>query len=1217
MKICKIALYNLNSLQGRYEIDFTRPEFAAAGLFAITGETGAGKTTLLDAVTLALYGQVPRQCEPRAVMSHGCGECYAAVEFSVDRARYRAKWSVRRARGRPDGKLQDARYELARLGEKEEILAEKKKEFDNLIRDLLQLDFDRFRRSVMLAQGAFDAFLKADKNKRGEILERITGTEIYACLSQKAFELARAQQQKLEHLESRLDLGRLLSAEQIGEHQAKLAELQQQAAQLDARRREAETRLAWRRTLGELETRRKTLHNELQGCEARRAAFAPHRSRLDEHRRAQPFAADLNWLAQREQDLAKCEADIQRFQEEYEQAAYAHAQAEQALGTARQTLAAAQRGQQEAAPRIAEALRLEQHLATHRATLHEAERALAQAQQQLDTVCTDLATKTRLLDQTVKEHDTVQAWRRAHQLDVELEAALGRLEAQCEQLGEQQRRYTELQHAAQDHAQALARAKQAHADAENAYSETRRALAQTETELEARGRALAELSDASGSEELEHRYEEAARHLRDLEQLDTLAQAWGTRYAELQGIAQAVLEQQALALRQEARATSHEALVNEAEALLQSLQTQYEQALRIKNYEAERALLQAGEACPLCGSTSHPLVSEYHDSSEENKRRVTAQKRKLTQLHKELQQRREQLTASRTRLDGLGEQQTRLLQHQDAAVNTFAEKVRGQALPAELTPATLPLLQHALDQGRAQAGDLHRIFKQAHQLQQDLHRAERAHQDALLAAEQAHGTVRRGSERLRVGQQQLAASQAELARVQVQLEQTRDTLRTRLHGYGEDLDAAPADTLLQRLRRRAREWERHNQRRHELDKRLSSLRSEQDSLRAQRLELERRLAQHQAVVQHRRDEVDLLAAQRRAAFPEDDLRAAQARLEQAVENARAQVEQRTRQQHAAHNRLSGISDRLAGWRTDARKLGDDCRTKRVELDEKAGVQGFAGVEGVREALLDPEDAEQLRTEAEALDTTHLQLGQSLRDCEAEWRTQQARALSEKDAPALERESADLQRAQAELQQTAGALRGRLEHDEHMRREYAELEQAIARRRETYLRWARLADLIGSRDGWKFRNYAQRLTLERLVQAANHHLHKLNPRYRIVNRLDDSLELEIIDRYQAEARRPMNTLSGGESFLVSLALALGLSDLASHHTEIASLFIDEGFGTLDSTTLDTVLSTLENLRAEGKLVGVISHVPALQERIATQIQVLKQGGGVSRVELSFP
>ncbi|RMF20679.1 MAG: ATP-binding cassette family protein, partial [Bacteroidetes bacterium] len=169
-------------------------------------------------------------------------------------------------------------------------------------------------------------------------------------------------------------------------------------------------------------------------------------------------------------------------------------------------------------------------------------------------------------------------------------------------------------------------------------------------------------------------------------------------------------------------------------------------------------------------------------------------------------------------------------------------------------------------------------------------------------------------------------------------------------------------------------------------------------------------------------------------------------------------------------------------------------------------------------------------------------------------------------------------------------------------------------KKTLERWERLNDLIGSADGKKFRTYAQGLTLRKLVQLANRYLETLNGRYVIHKPEEDTLELSIIDTYQADNERSMNTLSGGESFLVSLALALGLSDMAGRKTRIRSLFIDEGFGTLDEASLDLAISTLENLQAQGKLIGIISHVKELKERIATQIRVLKRGSGFSVIEV---
>ena len=147
---------------------------------------------------------------------------------------------------------------------------------------------------------------------------------------------------------------------------------------------------------------------------------------------------------------------------------------------------------------------------------------------------------------------------------------------------------------------------------------------------------------------------------------------------------------------------------------------------------------------------------------------------------------------------------------------------------------------------------------------------------------------------------------------------------------------------------------------------------------------------------------------------------------------------------------------------------------------------------------------------------------------------------------------------------------------------------------------------------------QRLTLKHLLDLANVHLYKLNKRYSL--KMEDNykpkeeLNFNLIDHYQTDQARLVDTSSGGEKFIISLALALGLSDLASKNVKIDSLFIDEGFGTLDSNTLETVISTLETLQSQGKMIGIISHVENLKERIPTQIQITKKNNGVSEVAI---
>jgi exonuclease SbcC len=146
-----------------------------------------------------------------------------------------------------------------------------------------------------------------------------------------------------------------------------------------------------------------------------------------------------------------------------------------------------------------------------------------------------------------------------------------------------------------------------------------------------------------------------------------------------------------------------------------------------------------------------------------------------------------------------------------------------------------------------------------------------------------------------------------------------------------------------------------------------------------------------------------------------------------------------------------------------------------------------------------------------------------------------------------------------------------------------------------------------------RNFAQSLSLDLLLTHANRHLEDLARRYRLERVAGANLEIQVVDREMGDERRGVHSLSGGEMFLVSLALALGLSAMAAGTSGgIGTLFIDEGFGTLDPDSLDVALSCLEALQASGRQVGVISHVPAMVERIGAQIRVVPLGGGRSRV-----
>ena len=170
---------------------------------------------------------------------------------------------------------------------------------------------------------------------------------------------------------------------------------------------------------------------------------------------------------------------------------------------------------------------------------------------------------------------------------------------------------------------------------------------------------------------------------------------------------------------------------------------------------------------------------------------------------------------------------------------------------------------------------------------------------------------------------------------------------------------------------------------------------------------------------------------------------------------------------------------------------------------------------------------------------------------------------------------------------------------------------LTQQEAVHRRWAQLSELIGSSDGKKFRNYAQQFTLDVLLGYANSHLHDLSHRYQL-QRVDDTLALMVVDQDMADDLRSVHSLSGGEGFLVSLALALGLASLSSNRVRVESLFIDEGFGSLDADTLRVAMDALDGLQAMGRKVGVISHVQEMTERIGVKVLVERMAAGRSRV-----
>ncbi len=282
-------------------------------------------------------------------------------------------------------------------------------------------------------------------------------------------------------------------------------------------------------------------------------------------------------------------------------------------------------------------------------------------------------------------------------------------------------------------------------------------------------------------------------------------------------------------------------------------------------------------------------------------------------------------------------------------------------------------------------------------------------------------------------------------------------------------------------------------------------------------------------------------------------------------------------------------------------------TARKKFSERIAALGFADEAAWAAAAMTPDAVEALRDQAERL--------RARRELVTAERTAvEAGERRLGDAPSrpfegLAQAQENNRAALTKLLKDRGADEQMLKNDEDCRRRLAQLSEQETNRRKEYDRWSALNDLIGSAKGDQFSRYVQGLTFRRLVNAANLQLGHLSERYRLKVSLENSLHLDVIDLWQAGEVRTSRNLSGGESFIVSLALALALSH-GMKEVRVDSLFLDEGFGTLDEDSLETVLDCLNRLREKGKMVGVISHVPVLRERIDCQIRLVPGAHGHS-------
>ena len=1153
MKILKIEFENLNSLRGVQTIDLESGDLAEAGIFAITGPTGAGKSTILDAITLALYGRAARygsSPSPEDMMSRHTGFCRSEIVFETPTGRFRSAWLLNRARKNPNGKIQPAKHQV--FDQDETPLTQKIKETASKIQELIGLDFDRFLRSVLLAQGEFAKFLKSDVNERSRLLESLTGTGIYSNLSQLVFEQHKEREGQLKQREAKLDAVVLLSQEELKEKQSQHKKLSANLESLKKKLKATRDLVGLGDQRREATEAKKKLAAQLKSLEEHGKAHAASEQRLKLHRRAFAFKPDLGRLDQQRTQCTEADKLVR--------------------GAVTQTEASGQ------------TLRLALQQATTWFTDHN-----NRLQESLDDESKQQVALTKKRTQVID-------WLAANAADEALAETIPNLRTGLEKLKSGWRTGAE----ATAHLKKLAVAAK---KAEGSIKQTKKELETAEAAIKKSQDALDKQQDLL-VKELDGADPKNLNDQRDrlTQKIASLTTMIGQQ-VEADELKLAIERKEAALEKQRHDYQQQESLLSQADKAVESqeeicsaLEVAVEQARLVAELTDHRANLKDGEACPLCGSLEHPAIDDEPTSSLATlQSRFNEARGKSKKLATNLQALSQQMTLAKGALKSKTEEvkndRERLAKYENSLAKD-ASKFNLSADESKNLVATKTAVEAELGHFKQRMSKIDQL-REAVQMHQQTTQTSLSKRDLLVQSLESNETKLADL----FSEQQEVTERSEATNIDV-LNQT-NLLDQLLKPFGlKTPDSDTIENFQQTLDERSVAFQRQTKQLTDLESSLT------DSKRTfERLQ---------------KDKLSIAEGQNRIEIwtKEDAL----PRVSPTVESKEQDVDWAT---------VADLSDHLgtvrATWQQavnreqDRKDSASEIRKAftmaTATLLTKVVQGGFENVEQLQANLLSDEVAEQIANDLaghkEQLDKTQGQLEQLEKTLTA---------LKEKSAPdtqqladlvaKLEQDETDANQQQKELTTIENSLNA----DQLQRQKQEQAHKELQNQRQELATWQRLNEIMGSADGKKFRTFAQGISLDLVIRHANQHLTELSKRYRLQRRAADSLGLEICDLHQANAMRPMESLSGGESFVVSLALALGLSDLAGQSVRIDSLFIDEGFGTLDPETLDMAVAALERLQARNKTIGVISHVELLKERITTQIQVQPKAGGISELKI---
>lgn len=1196
MKILSIRLKNLASLAGEHFIDFESEPLAHAGLIAIIGKTGAGKSTILDAMCLALFNQIPRlkgsdgklidvdgsellTNSPLTVLRRGTGHGFAELCFvAQDQKHYLARWEIKRARENASGKLQSVQRSLKCLTDGV-VVADKTKAVETHIQQITQLSFEQFTRAVLLAQSEVTAFLKARDNERGELLEYLTNSSIFAKIGQLAFEKTKEVRLQREKLESVLGHIEIRSDEEIAELQQRFQQLQQHVQQLENEKNQFRQQQQWFEQRDKIN---KDIALKKQDYDLQLKAqenIAKDRyllSQLETFAEIRPIVFQQQQLQKTLQQLApqihQKHNEFSTLTTQFEQQKTLYAQAETTLN------------------------QFQDFERKHQTELSQVRKFV----QERDYIAEEYKkTKIRLTQLESQQQPLIEQQQ-------QLEQSIRNLSAQhtaCLEQLKHSAQYAPLDKGLNAHIQQLKQFIQQYQKVEHTLG----SIQQAQTQLEQDQNTFNNLVTQFGvTQQIEQRIEQQSK-LKEtqqirINQLDAIQQKL-QHYFELKNevLTQQnkfeALQKQVQQLEQCSKKTEQDYHAAKTEREKLQLVLQQQRLLHAENIEHLRAELKHGEACLVCGSTEHPyrdnesqISKTLYALQQQQEQQAIQQEQQLFQLWQKAQQ---QFTQSHTEHNQLQQQ----LQQLHDKLKTHDQLLQQQVSQTNIQ-LDFSLTEHDI------TTKMQSLVLETSQTQQQLEKE-------LLQLNQAN----KDQHVLNQNIQNILHQLQTIEHLQQQIQHIVDCLNADDKMAWSKHDVSISQHILQALQQRSQQLEHAEsliKQKEQINQQLNVLKTNLTGLTTQQTECAQQLKDIEIKGKQNTDAANQLiitmtgSAEIKANewLQQHDQQRQQLQnqyqqVKQSFEQARQHFEQQKNvleqlkvQQQQNHDALELCKTEITNWLAQHQNFAEDQLSELHAFSSTQEQQIRNAIQQADRALSEANSA--LKTMQEQLNV-HLQ---SEPNIQVEQLTELINANQE-----ILQQTTD-QRDQLKLQLEV--------HQQNLakQKKFADQIQQIQQQEH---RWNKISSLIGDSKGKEFRDLAQQYNLDILLEYANQQLAMLSQRYTL-KRLDNSLSLAIIDHDMDGETRSVASLSGGESFLTALAISLAIANMASGSMKIESLFIDEGFGTLDASSLHMVMNALDQLQSQGRKVILISHIQEMHERIPVQIQVQPMGSGSSRIEV---